>query len=335
MTKPPKKAAPREAPEPSNGTSHRTKLQGTEVQRGDPLRGLDAASILSYIDAVARHGSIRKAAKALHIASSALNRRVLDLEAAAGLPLFERLPRGVRATAAGELFLAYARRSLHDLHVLEAQLDGLKGLTSGHVAIAVAESVTGRMLPDAIAEYQAEHPGISFSVTVDGPASLSEALRSDNADLVLTHARPNAKEETVLASAPQPLCALVAPEHPLSNKTVLRLRDCVPYPIAMPDETLAARALIDEALQLTSVNLEPSFTSNSIEATKVFARMRGGVCFSFRIGGKPDISGMVGIPLSDPSLADARLYLTGRRGRVLPVAAASFAEKLRAIFQTL
>ncbi|HYP91370.1 MAG TPA: LysR family transcriptional regulator, partial [Polyangiaceae bacterium] len=76
---------------------------------------LQPPSIFSYLDAVAHHGSIRKAADALHIASSALNRRILDLEADVGSPLFERLPRGVRATAAGELFLAYVRRSLKEL----------------------------------------------------------------------------------------------------------------------------------------------------------------------------------------------------------------------------
>src|SRR4051812_19981729 len=70
--------------------------------------------ILTYMDAVARHGSIRKAAEALHIASSALNRRILDLEDELGTLLFERLPRGVRLSAAGELFIGYVRRSLTD-----------------------------------------------------------------------------------------------------------------------------------------------------------------------------------------------------------------------------
>ena len=49
-------------------------------------------------------GPIRKAAEAMHIASSAMNRRILDLEDDIGFPLFERLPRGVRATAAGSSF---------------------------------------------------------------------------------------------------------------------------------------------------------------------------------------------------------------------------------------
>ncbi len=296
---------------------------------------LQPPSIFSYLDAVAHHGSIRKAAEALHIASSALNRRILDLEEDVGSPLFERLPRGVRATAAGELFLAYVRRSLKELRLVEAQIDGLRGLVHGRVRIAVAESVTGRMLPDAIAEYHQRHPGVGFAVTVGGPRELGQALARDKVDLILTHERTEETEVNVLAEVPQPLCALVAPEHPLATRKSLRLRECVAYPLAIPDETLAARSLIDAALGGASIRFEPALLSNSIETTKMFARTSGGVCFSFKIGKKPDVSGMVSIPLSDPGLAEARLRLACRRGRVLPVAAAAFAEQLGAIFDEL
>ncbi|HEX3774477.1 MAG TPA: LysR family transcriptional regulator [Polyangiaceae bacterium] len=296
---------------------------------------LQPPAIFSYLDAVAHHGSIRKAADALHIASSALNRRVLDLEAEVGSPLFERLPRGVRATAAGELLLAYVRRSLKELRLVEAQIDGLRGLVHGRVRIAVAESVTGRMLPDAIAEYHGRHPGVGFSVRVGGPKEIAAALLRDRADLVLTHEQANRPEFEVLAEAHQPLCVLVAPEHPLAARTALRLRDCVSFPIAMPDETLAARTLIEHALGRTSIRFEPALTSNSIDATKVFARSSHGLCFSFQIGKKPDVSGMISIPLADAEVQDATLRLASRRGRVLPVAAASFAEQLIAIFDEL
>ncbi|HMJ09960.1 MAG TPA: LysR family transcriptional regulator [Polyangiaceae bacterium] len=296
---------------------------------------LEPPALFAYVDAVAQHGSIRKAADALHIASSALNRRILDLEEQVGLPLFERLPRGVRATAAGELFLAYVRRSLKELRVLEAQIEGLRGLVRGHVRIAVAESVTGRMLPNAIADYQSRHPGISFSVTVDGPKRLTESLLRDRADLILTHAPVQGAGIAILASVAQPLCVLVSPEHPLAARANLRLRDCVAFPIAMPDETLAARAFIDAALERASVKFEPALVSNSIESTKVFAKTSNGVCFSFHIGREPDVSGMLTIPLSDPALHEARLSLAARRGRVLPVAAAAFAEELVSTFETL
>jgi DNA-binding transcriptional LysR family regulator len=203
------------------------------------------------------------------------------------------------------------------------------------VHIAVAESVTGRMLPDAIAEYHQKHPGVGFWVTVGGPRELSNALARDKVDLILTHEQPERAEMVVLAEVLQPLCALVAPEHPLAGRTSLRLRECVAYPLAMPDETLAARTLIDSALGRASIRFEPALISNSIETTKMFARTAGGLCFSFKIGKKPDVSGMIAIPLSDPELAETRLRLCGRRGRVLPVAAAAFAEQLTTLFEDL
>src|SRR5579862_6135380 len=135
--------------------------------------------ILLYVNAVARHGSIRKAAESLHIASSALNRRILDLEAQVGSTLFERLPRGVRLTASGELFINYVRRALADLELVGSQIEHLRGLVRGRVRIAASESVAGRLLPAAITEFQARHPGVQFSVTIDGAAPLIDALLSD------------------------------------------------------------------------------------------------------------------------------------------------------------
>ncbi|WP_264996623.1 helix-turn-helix domain-containing protein, partial [Komagataeibacter intermedius] len=70
---------------------------------------------LVYFLAVARHRSIRKAAESLHIAGSAINRHILLGEKQLQTPLFERLPSGMRLTAAGELLYGCARRWVKDL----------------------------------------------------------------------------------------------------------------------------------------------------------------------------------------------------------------------------
>ena len=67
---------------------------------------------LQYIDEIARCGSIRKAAQRLNVASSAVNRQILALEEEFGAPLFERLPRGLRLTAAGEMCVEHIREVL-------------------------------------------------------------------------------------------------------------------------------------------------------------------------------------------------------------------------------
>ena len=298
---------------------------------GEAQKRLRPPRLLIYVDAVARHGSIRKAAEALNVASSALNRQILDLELDLGSALFERLPRGVRLTAAGEVFLAYVRQAISELKAVESRVEQLRGLVRGQVGIAAVESVAGELLPSAITRFQAEHPNVRFNVRIGAPDSLVSALIADQVDLILTHYPPPRKQVAVVATAKQALCALMVAEHPLAGRSELRLRDCVGYPLALGDTTLAGRALIEQVLAQASFELEPRLVSNSVETMKAFALMNRGICFQFRRPGKAPIppGDMIALPLVDPPLLEATLLLATRRGRVLSVAAAAFVELLR------
>jgi DNA-binding transcriptional LysR family regulator len=318
------RAAARAAPVTSSATRGVT----TTRQRLRPPR------LLTYVDAVARHGSIRKAADALNVASSALNRQILDLEADLGSALFERLPRGVRLTAAGEVFLAYTRQAISELKAVESQIEQLRGLVRGQVGVAAVESVAGELLPSAITQFQANHPNVRFNVCIGAPDDLIAVLIADQVDCVLTHHPPPKKTVAVVASVEQALCALMVADHPLAARSELHLRDCLAYPLALGDATLAGRALIEQALARASFDLEARLISNSVETMKVFARMNRGVCFQFRRPGKALIPGsdMIAVPLIDPALLQAKLILATRRGRVLPIAAARFVELLKGAF---
>lgn len=299
-------------------------------------RGARPPRILAYLDAVARHGSIRKAAEALHIASSALNRRILDLENELGTDLFERLPRGVRLTAAGEIFIGYVRRSLTDLELVGSQIEHLRGLVRGQVRVAAAESLAG-ILPTAIVQFHAKHERVRFHVRIGTPADLVAALSEDSVDVILGHELPVHRDIDVLLSIENPLCAIVSQAHPLANRTSLRLRDCLAFPVTLADPSLAGRGLIDHALARVSFDFEPALVSNSVEVMKTYARISQAVCFQFRAGAGLDATrdGMIAIPLSDPALAHPQLMLAVRRGRVLPVAAGAFTEALKQLFSVL
>jgi len=305
---------------------------GTPARRSTLSRArLRPPRLLAYVDAVARHGSIRKAADALNVASSALNRQILDLEIELGSALFERLPRGVRPTAAGEIFLAYVRQAISELKAVESQIEQLRGLVRGQVSVAAVESVAGELLPSAISHFQVSHPNVRFNVRIGAPEELVADLVNDESDLILTHYPPPKKHITTVAVAEQALCALMMPDHPLANRERLRLRDCREYPLALADTTLALRALIEQALAGVSFDLDPQVVSNSFETMRAFARMNRGIYFQFRKPGKgPMPSGdMVAVPVVDAPLLQAKLFLATRRGRVLPIAAAAFVERLR------
>jgi DNA-binding transcriptional LysR family regulator len=296
-----------------------------------PRQRLRPPRLLTYVDAVARHGSIRKAADALNVASSALNRQILDLELDLGSALFERLPRGVRLTAAGEVFLAYTRQAISELKAVESHVEQLRGMVRGQVGVAAVESVAGELLPSAITAFQAAHPNVRFSVRIGAPEQLVAALIADEVDLILTHYTPPRKNVAIIAAAKQALCALMVADHPLASRDELRLRDCLSYPLALGDASLAGRALIEQVLAQASFDLDPRLVSNSVETMKAFAHMNRGVCFQFRKPGKALIppGDMIALPLVDPQLLQATLILATRRGRVLPIAAAGFVELLR------
>ena len=138
-----------------------------------PVRHLQT---LRLIQDVARAGSIRKAAEDLNITSSALNRRIQGFEAEFGAQIFERLPRGVRLNPAGELLMQHIRSQIGDLERIRGQVADLSGERRGHVSIACSQALNPIFLPEQIARYRAEHPGVTFSVRVRDRAAAEREL---------------------------------------------------------------------------------------------------------------------------------------------------------------
>lgn len=284
-----------------------------------------------YLDAVARSGSIRQAARELHVASTALNRKILELEEEIGMPLFERLPRGVRLTAAGEVLLAAVRRSLAELESASSQIEQLQGLVRGTVRLACAESVANDVLPETIARYQSRHPGVRFHLTVGGTSTLMQALLQDEVELVVAHDPPASRQVRALASIAQPLLALMRPDHPLAARASLRLADCQRYPLAMGAGTFGSRRLIDDLAERAKLSLQIVFEANTVEALKSFALAANVICFQFEAGTLRETrrGELVALPLRDRELASGRLVMAARQGRTLPVAASTFAQFLQ------
>jgi len=139
--------------------------------------------ILRYVDEVARTGSIRKAADQLNVTASAVNRRIMDLEEELGAQLFERRPRGVRLTAAGEVFVHYLREQDGGVERMKSQIEDLRGLRRGTVRIACSQALALDFLPREIAAFRARHPMVGFGVSVldheQAMTALAEKVRAE------------------------------------------------------------------------------------------------------------------------------------------------------------
>ncbi len=289
---------------------------------------------LRYVDAVAKAGSIRQAAETLSITSSALNRRILAMEEELGVALFERFPRGVRLSAAGEILIHHIRAHLSDIERAKGQIADLSGQRRGHVAIACSQALLPFFLPEQISLYRRAHPAVTFGVIVRDRAAAEQAIIDLSADLALVFEPVRLSEFQVVLTIRQPVHAVMAPGHPLAEKQMLRLRDCLRYPIALPTEAYGVRHLMELAVRRISDRLRPAVESDSFEFLRHHAVAENILAFQIPIGLPLDgaAEGLVSRPIDARDVPPGLLYFGQLRGRTLPVAAARFAQQMQETF---
>jgi DNA-binding transcriptional LysR family regulator len=286
--------------------------------------------LLTHVVEVARTGSIRAAAELLNLTPSAMNRRIQDLELEVGTPLFERRPRGVKLTTAGEMFVRYARSQIAEAERMKSQVEDLRGLRRGPVLIACSQALAHDFLASRVAEFGKRHPKVVFDLKVMDHDRALAALAAYDVDLALVHRPQMWPTLRVIASIPQRLVVIVRSDHPLAAKKTVRLSDCIDYPVALPDRTLSGRQLLDEITTRRDLRFNTMAESNSFEMLRGLVFRCNMISFQIEIGAPSGHlgKGLVGRPVDTRDVPTADLVLCQLRGRSLPVAAATFAELL-------
>jgi DNA-binding transcriptional LysR family regulator len=275
-------------------------------------------------------GSIRKAAEQMNLTPSALNRRIQDLEEEVGTPLFERRPRGVKLTTAGEMFVRYARSQIADAERMKSQVEDLRGLRRGPVLIACSQALALDFLATRVSGFQKQHPRVTFDLKVMDHDRALTALASYDVDLALIYRPAMLPTLRIIASAPQRLVAVVRADHPLAKKATVRLSECSGFPAALPDRSLSGRQILDEVSTRRDVRFNVVAESNSFEMLRGLVHRCDLVSFQIEVGApSKDLGmGLVACPIDTRDIPAAELVLCQLRGRGLSIAAAAFSETL-------
>lgn len=289
---------------------------------------------LKYIDAVADAGSIRQAAERLAITSTALNRRVIAMEEELGVPIFERLPRGVRLSTAGEILVHHIRSQISDFERVKSQIADLSGERRGHVSIACSQALLPYFLPEQISSYRKEHSAVTFSVLLRDRTAAEQALVDLSADLALVFEPLRMLEFHNLLTVRQQVHAVMNKDHPLAEKKQLRLRDCLQYPVALPTAHFGVRHLLEIAARKISANLQPVVESDSFEFLNHHALSEKIISFQIPIGLPNTTQGinLINRPIDTRDVALGAIFVGQLRGRNLSVAAARFANQMMETF---
>ena len=286
--------------------------------------------LFEYIDAVVRAGSIRRAAESLHITPSALDRRVLQIEEELDVAIFERHAKGMRLTAAGEIFLGYVRRNLADVDRVRSEIEGLKGLRRGRVEIVASQALATRFLPAQINRFRERFPGVSFGVRIVSRQQSVAALVAYEADLALVVLPKLSSDILSLVMVAEPVMAIMSRQHPLAGKPELRFSECLDYPLVLPGPELGVRELLDTVLLRRCNNVQAMAETDPFELMRGLLADAQNIGFQVKIGAASDDepSNLVSTPISRRDLPSASLVCAQLRGRTLSVAAAKFADQV-------
>jgi DNA-binding transcriptional LysR family regulator len=286
---------------------------------------------LRYFMEVVRGGSLTAASERLHVATSAISRQIMWLEESLGTPLFERMPRGMKATAAGEVLAAYALRCSLEADRTVEDIAALQGLRSGRVRIATSEGFATEFLPAAIARFRTQHPNIRFDMSVSAPGAVSGLVRQGDVDIGLTFSRVAQKDIQVVYRHAAPIMALLPRGHELAASRTLTLARLTGYPLALPDQSTTVRQMIEVAASRQQIVLEPVLTSGHVGALLAFVLHCGGVTLASRVSVHRFLATgeLVAVPLRDRGLDARDIELQVMVGRTLPAAVTSFLDHLK------
>jgi len=184
---------------------------------------------LLLLVALAEEGNIHRAAQVLSMTQPAASKLLKDLEDVLEVPLFERLPRGMRPTWYGETMIRHARMALASLNQAHDEIGALKTGHYGQVGIGAITSPGLSLLPAAVALVKQEHPSLRVSLDIETSPVLLERLEQGKLDIVIgrlyeEHDKANLRYEPLTEEL---VCAITRPGHPLSNMSGLTLRDVV------------------------------------------------------------------------------------------------------------
>lgn len=297
---------------------------------------MSSLSPLTYLDVIARAGSIRRAAEILSITSTALNRRLLALESELGSQLFERLSRGVRLSSAGEVLVDHVRRQNAEVERVLSQMSELRGERHGRVVIACSQAFLPYFLPAQIAAFRQSHPGVVFTVLRREREAAERALLDHSADIAMVVEPVSLSVINAVARFSQHVHAVVRTAHPLAAFPIVRLDDCLRFPVGLPTADHGVRQLFDLAVALTRKSPTIAVESDSFDFLRNYRADSDIVTFQMPIG-LPNTTGetFVHRPIDQRDLQPAEIFVGHLWGRSLPSAAASFLDQVAAAISGL
>jgi DNA-binding transcriptional LysR family regulator len=214
--------------------------------------------------AVARAGSMQRAARTAHLSQPAISKLIHELETMFGVQLMDRSKRGVTLTECGLALQDRARVMLNDLNTTGDELAAIARGGTGKVRVGALPVVETVILPATLLSLRKTAPGLSIQIEEGTRAVLINALRRGEVDCVI--GRLDADDERHFHIEPLqqlPVMLVANPQHPMARKRRVTWRELTAYPWIMAQANAPIRNVIES--QFIRAGIRPP--TPSIEST--------------------------------------------------------------------
>ena len=260
---------------------------------------------LGSLQAVATHGSVVGAADALGFTPSAVSQQVKRLEKQTGVPLLERVGRGVMLTDHGRHLVDAGARLLADLEQVESGLHQRAGAVSGHLRLTAFSTAMRGLVAPVVRDLRDAHPDLTLALTEREPWDTVDLVATGQSDLGVVHrwgdlsiAIPDHLTATLVAHDVADV--IVRVDHPLAARARVSPRDLVDQGwIATPDGTICREWL---TRMYAGTGRLPRIAHTAMEFDSHLALVRAGLGIALvpQLGRQPLGDELVAVPAHDP-----------------------------------
>lgn len=222
---------------------------------------------LRYFIAVYEQRNLSRAADQTNVAQSALSHHISNLEAEFATPLFERKPRGMEPTAAGERLYEHARIILRAMAEAEREIREGGNAIAGDISIGMANSGVKAIGVALMRTVLAKYPNLKLSLTESLSGATLLHLMASEVDLALVYNPPSEKELIAEAVLEEQMFCVGTPEIIGSSKGPITFEELTRLPLILLRHGLSSRALLDDPVLLKRLEANAILHLNSISGT--------------------------------------------------------------------
>ena len=290
---------------------------------------MEIRTLRSFL-AIAREGSMTRAAEQLHVTQPTLSKQMKTLERELGQRLFVRHSSSVGLTDEGRLLRDRADDLVRMADRIEREFSALDDVTGGDLHLGLAESHQVSLIAREIRRLKRACPGLRYHITSGDTEQVTEKLDRGVLDFAALVEDPDEKKYDWLTFPGSNVWGVVVREdHVLAGRSAVGVDDLAGLPLFCSEQSWRRDIPRWAADRMSELRLEGTFRLPYNGA--VFAREGLGCLLTFdRLVGTGEGSGLVFRSLTPP--LESMMHLVWRRNQVLSPIAERFLSQLRACF---